>query len=194
MGLGDRVPGGPRGDWGGWKQLNGGLKVPGKDILQKNWLRLLFSDQNGGSNILPPPIGGRHRLLCFMTNIKVTNMKNTAGKSARVDPPSALNGQCPFKNVFFSMDVFPNLGVGWVLWIDNIWIIIDNNCAREDGKILLRNSGWAHILNTVKNINRHRSSKLRRCFGSKKFGAKIYFGFSRWIGPFLDHIYLFIFY
>ena len=32
---------------------------------------------------LPPPIGGRHRLLCFMTNIKATNMKNTAGKSAR---------------------------------------------------------------------------------------------------------------
>ena len=33
----------------------------------------------------PPPIGGRHRLLCLMTNIKAKNMKNTAGKSARWD-------------------------------------------------------------------------------------------------------------
>ena len=84
MGLGDKFPGGPRGDWGFWKQLNGGLKVPGKDILQKHWLRLLFSGCNGGSSILPLPIGGRHRLLSFMTNIKGTNMKNTAGKSARL--------------------------------------------------------------------------------------------------------------
>ena len=30
-----------------------------------------------------------------------------------------------------------NLDVGWVLWIDN-------SCVGEDGKMLLRNSGWEH--------------------------------------------------
>ena len=66
------------------------LKYLARIFCKKNWPGLLFSGRNGGSNIVPPPIGGRHRLLCFMTNIKVTNMKNTAGKSARGYPPNGI--------------------------------------------------------------------------------------------------------
>ena len=43
--------------------------------MQKKWIKLLISGRNGGSNFLHPPIGGRHRLLYFRTNIKATNMK-----------------------------------------------------------------------------------------------------------------------
>ena len=52
-----------------------GQNVCGKGIVQKKWIKLLISGRNGGSNFLHPPIGGRHRLLYFRTNIKATNMK-----------------------------------------------------------------------------------------------------------------------
>jgi len=52
-----------------------GQNVCGKGIMQKKWIKLLISGRNGGSNFLHPPIGGRHRLLYFRTNIKATNMK-----------------------------------------------------------------------------------------------------------------------
>ena len=56
---------------------------------------------------LPPPIGGRHRLLCFMTNIKATNIKNTAGKSARVWPnPNFLSN---FSKTKFALELSINV-------------------------------------------------------------------------------------
>ena len=53
LGLKDDVPDGSGGDQGGWKQVFVGQNVRGKDILQKNWLKLLISSRNGGSKILP---------------------------------------------------------------------------------------------------------------------------------------------
>ena len=46
-----------------------------QEYYAKKWMKLLISGRNGGSNFLHPPIGGRHRLLYFRTNIKATNMK-----------------------------------------------------------------------------------------------------------------------
>ena len=53
LGLKDDVPDCSEGDQGGWKQVFVGQHVRGKDILQKNWLKLLISSRNGGSKILP---------------------------------------------------------------------------------------------------------------------------------------------
>ena len=71
----DEAPGGSGVDQRGWKRVLVGQNVYGKGIMQKKWIKLLISGRNGGSNFLHPPIGGRHRLLYFRTNIKATNMK-----------------------------------------------------------------------------------------------------------------------
>ena len=71
----DEAPGGSGVDQRGWKRVLVGQNVCGKGIVQKKWIKLLISGRNGNSNFLHPPIGGRHRLLYFRTNIKATNMK-----------------------------------------------------------------------------------------------------------------------
>ena len=71
----DGVSDGSGGYKKGWYQVGVGRLVHGNQILLKDWLKFLISDRSCVSNILPPSIGGRHRLLLFMTNPKIPNMK-----------------------------------------------------------------------------------------------------------------------
>ena len=70
VGLKDDITGSTVSDREGWKRVFVGQNICDKDILQKNGSVCFFFSWNGAQNILLPPIGGRHRLLCFMTNPK----------------------------------------------------------------------------------------------------------------------------
>ena len=67
-------------------------------LCKKKWIKLLISGRNGGSNFLHPPIGGRHRLLYFRTNIKATNMKEIQQGN--------LLGVNGFYKIFKKTDIF----------------------------------------------------------------------------------------
>ena len=146
--------------------------------MQKNWLRLLFSDQNGGSNILPPPIGGRHRLLCFMTNIKVTNMKNTAGKSATPPlPPSSFSDV--FVAVFFGKYalIYINLQQYFLEWkrapSPPFWTFAQRKQAHKLGRCdsylqNLKLSITHSLTHSLTGVGAIASKNLQQCFSDRK--------------------------